>query len=74
MKAALERAGVSGDQLDLYIFGNILRTGHGQLIPRQAALKAGIPLEVDGYAVDMVCSSGMMTVMNGAMTIKAGEG
>jgi acetyl-CoA C-acetyltransferase len=73
MKAALARAGVSGDALDLYIFGNILRAGHGQLLPRQAAFKAGIPAAVDGYAVDMVCSSGMMTVMNAAMAVKAGE-
>jgi acetyl-CoA C-acetyltransferase len=73
MKAALERAGVEGKNLDLYIFGNVLRAGHGQLLPRQAAVKAGIPQEVDGYAVDMVCSSGMMSVMNAAMMIKAGE-
>ncbi|MCB0094055.1 MAG: thiolase family protein, partial [Caldilineaceae bacterium] len=73
MKAAIEKAGVQADDLDLYILGNILRTGHGQLIPRQAAVKAGIPQTVDGYAVDMVCSSGMMTVMNAAMAIKAGE-
>jgi acetyl-CoA C-acetyltransferase len=73
MKAALDRAGVDGRELDLYIFGNILRSGHGQLLPRQAAVKAGIPQEIDGYAVDMVCSSGMMTVMNAAMAIKAGE-
>ncbi len=55
------------------IFGNILRGGHGQLIPRQAAFKAGIPKEVDGMAIDMVCSSGMMSVMNAATQIKAGE-
>ncbi len=73
MKAALERAGVTGADLDLYILGNVLRAGHGQLLPRQAALKAGIPDNVDGYAVDMVCSSGMMAVMNAAMTIRAGE-
>jgi acetyl-CoA C-acetyltransferase len=73
MQGALAHAGVAGDALDLYIFGNILRAGHGQLIPRQAALKAGIPSSVDGYAVDMVCSSGMMSVMNGAMAIRAGE-
>ena len=73
MKAALARAGVDGKNLDLYIMGNILRAGHGQLIPRQAAIKAGIPQEVDGYAVDMVCSSGMMTVMNAATAIKSGE-
>jgi acetyl-CoA C-acetyltransferase len=73
MKAVLNRAGIDGKDLDLYIMGNILRAGHGQLVPRQAAIKAGIPQEVDGYAVDMVCSSGMMSVMNAATAIKAGE-
>ncbi len=73
MKAALERVGVEGGALDGYIFGNVLRGGHGQLIPRQAALKAGIPREVDGLAVDMVCSSGMMSVMTAATMIRAGE-
>jgi len=73
MRAALDRAGIEGKDLDLYIMGNILRAGHGQLVPRQAAVKAGIPQEVDGYAVDMVCSSGMMSVMNAATAIKAGE-
>ena len=73
MKAALERAQVEGAALDLVIFGNVLRAGHGQLIPRQAAIKAGIPKEIDAVAVDMVCSSGMMSVMNAATQIKAGE-
>jgi acetyl-CoA C-acetyltransferase len=73
MKAALQRAGVEGKNLDLFIFGNILKHGHGQLLPRHAAIKAGIPEDVDGYAVDMLCSSGMMSTMNGAMAIRAGE-
>ncbi|KGQ22604.1 thiolase family protein [Thermus filiformis] len=73
MRAALERAGVEGGALDLYVFGNVLRAGHGQLLPRQAALNAGIPKEVDGYAVDMVCASGMMAVMNAATAIRARE-
>ncbi|WP_448377793.1 thiolase family protein, partial [Fervidobacterium sp.] len=34
MRAALERAGVEGKDLDLYVFGNVLRAGHGQLLPR----------------------------------------
>jgi acetyl-CoA C-acetyltransferase len=42
-------------------------------VPRQAALKAGIPKEIDAMAIDMVCSSGMMSVMNAATQIKAGE-
>lgn len=73
MRGALVRAGIEGGALDLVIFGNILKHGHGQLLPRHAALKAGIPQEVDAYAVDMLCSSGMMSVINGAMTIRAGE-
>lgn len=73
MEAAVKRSGVDGADLDLYIFGNILRAGQGQLIPRQAALKAGIPKEIDGFAVDMVCSSGMMSLMQAATTIRAGE-
>jgi acetyl-CoA C-acetyltransferase len=73
MKASLDRSGISGKDLDLYIFGNILRAGQGQLIPRQAAFKAGIPDTVDGFAIDMVCSSGMMSVMQAATLIKAGE-
>ena len=73
MEATLQQAAVSGDALDLYIMGNVLRAGHGQLLPRQAAIRAGIPNHVDGYAVDMVCSSGMMAVINGATAIKAGE-
>ncbi len=73
MKAALARAGVNGGDLDFYIMGNVLRGGQGQLVPRQAAFKAGIPDSVDGMAIDMVCSSGMMSVMNAATMIRAGE-
>jgi len=73
MEAALDRADVEGDALDIFIFGNVLRAGHGQLVPRQAALQAGIPDTIDGYAVDMVCASSMMSIMNGATMIKAGE-
>ena len=73
MKGALASANVDGSALDLFIFGNVLRAGHGQLIPRQAAFKADIPKEVDGYAVDMVCSSGMLSLMNAATAIRAGE-
>ncbi len=73
MQAALERAGIEGGDLDLIIFGNVLRAGHGQLLPRQAAMKAGIPIGVDAMAIDMVCSSGMMSLMSAATHIKAGE-
>ncbi|MBC1194247.1 thiolase family protein [Microcystis aeruginosa BLCCF158] len=73
MKSALEIANLPPEALDLYIFGNVLGSGHGQLIPRQAAIKAGIPVSVDGYRVDMVCSSGMIAVSNAATSIRARE-
>lgn len=73
MRGALDKGDVSGEQLDLYIFGNVLRAGHGQLIPRQAALKAGIPSNIDGFAVDMVCSSGMMSIINATAILRSGD-
>ncbi len=73
MRAAMDRAGLNGKHLDLYVFGNVLRAGHGQLLPRQAALQAGIPDTVDGYAVDMVCSSAMMSVHSAANAIRVGD-
>lgn len=73
MKAVLERANLQGGDLDFYIMGNVLRAGHGQLLPRQAAVRAGIPTNIDGYGLDMVCSSGMMATMNGAMMIRCGD-
>jgi acetyl-CoA C-acetyltransferase len=73
MAAALGRAGVDGQDLDLVIMGHVLRGGHGQLVPRQAAFAAGIPSHVDALAVDMVCSSGMAAVITAASQIRAGE-
>lgn len=70
MRAALERSGIKGSDLDLYVFGQVLRAGQGQLPPRQAAIAAGIPNTVDGYAVDMVCASGMQATASGALAIK----
>ena len=73
MRAAVERAGIQPADLSLYVFGNVLRGGHGQLLPRQAALEAGIPPEVSGFAVDMVCSSGMMSLVTAASLIRSGS-
>jgi acetyl-CoA C-acetyltransferase len=73
MRQTLVAAGVDGKALDGYVFGNILKHGHGQLLTRHAAIKAGIPVEVDGYGLDMLCSSGMQAVMNGDTSIRAGD-
>ena len=73
MSAALDRGGVDGAALDGYIFGHVLTAGHGQLVPRQAALKAGIPDTVDGFHVNMVCSSGMVAGMSALAFIQSGQ-
>ena len=73
MKAVLEEASVSGGALDLVLMGNVLRAGRGQLIARQAALKAGISPQVDAVSMDMVCSSGMMSVITAASYIRSGS-
>ncbi|MEM3863436.1 MAG: thiolase family protein [Metallosphaera sp.] len=70
IREALNRANLDPSRVEITIMGNVLRAGHGQDVARQAALKAGIPWEVDGYSVDMVCSSGMMSVTNAAQIIK----
>ncbi|NBW93691.1 MAG: acetyl-CoA C-acyltransferase, partial [Bacteroidetes bacterium] len=72
MAASIERSGAPAEALDMVIFGNILRAGQGQLVTRQAARKAGVPDSVDGFTVDMVCSSGMLSLMQAATMIKAG--
>jgi acetyl-CoA C-acetyltransferase len=73
INATLKQAGISGEVLDLYVLGNVLKAGHGQCLARQAACKVGIPESVSGYAIDMVCASGMMSVINAATAISAGE-
>lgn len=73
IKAAVERAGVDPKDLGIVYMGHIIRAGHGQNTARQAALKAGIPPEVDNVTVDMVCSSGMMAIINAAQGIMAGD-
>jgi acetyl-CoA C-acetyltransferase len=73
IKGALERGKVAAANVDLSIMGNILRSGHGQDVARQAAVMAGIPVEKDAYTIDMVCSSGMMSMINAAQMIKCGD-
>ena len=74
MRAALDKAGLTGAELEGYIFGNVISGGLGQHVARQAAFKAAIPDNVDGYHVNMVCSSGMVAVMNAATHIRGGVG
>jgi len=72
-KAALERAGITGDKVDEVMFGCVLTAGLGQNVARQVAIGAGVPQEVPAYTVGMVCGSGMKAVIEGARAIMAGD-
>ena len=72
MRAAVDRAQLDPARLDLVMFGQVLGGGHGQLVPRQAARRAGLPDQVDALSLDMVCSSGMMSIMTACAYIRAG--
>ena len=72
VKAAVERAGVAGDDIDRIYMGCVLPAGLGQAPARQAALKAGLPLSVQATTVNKVCGSGMQTVIMGAEALASG--
>ena len=72
VKAALADAGIKPKQVDELICGNILSAGLGQGIGRQVAVKAGIPVEVCAYSLNMLCGSGMKAVLSAAGAIQAG--
>jgi acetyl-CoA C-acetyltransferase len=73
IKAALEKAGVSGDQVDYVIMGQVLQAGAGQIPARQAANKGGIPLDVPALTVNKVCLSGINAIALADQLIRAGE-
>jgi acetyl-CoA C-acetyltransferase len=71
--AALERAGLNGDQIDEVLFGHVIQTGQGQVTSRQAAFKGGIPMTVPSMTIDKACLSGTATIADADMHIRAGE-
>lgn len=73
IEAALERAGVAKEQVDEVIFGNVLQAGLGQNPARQAAVKAGLPVEVSAYTINKVCGSGLKSVNLAAQAIMTGD-
>ncbi|MFV0645895.1 MAG: thiolase family protein [Sphingomonadaceae bacterium] len=73
VKAAVERAGVKGDDVDRVYMGCVLPAGLGQAPARQATLKAGLPRSVQATTVNKVCGSGMQTVIMGAEALASGS-
>ncbi len=70
---ALERAGITGDQIDEVLFGHVIQAGQGQITSRQAALKGGIPMTVPSTTINKVCLSGMTAIADADIRIRAGE-
>jgi len=73
VRAAVERAGVDGDDIDRIYMGCVLPAGLGQAPARQAAIKAGLPKSVQATTVNKVCGSGMQTVIMGAEALASGN-
>jgi acetyl-CoA C-acetyltransferase len=73
IKAALERAGIAGDQVDYVIMGHVLQAGTGQITARQAAVRGGIPMGVPAVTVNKVCLSGLDAIALADQLIGYGE-
>ncbi|MET9960911.1 acetyl-CoA C-acetyltransferase [Streptomyces sp. NPDC006326] len=73
IKSALERAGIAGDQVQYVIMGQVLQAGAGQIPARQAAVKAGIPMNVPALTINKVCLSGLDAIALADQLIRAGE-
>jgi acetyl-CoA C-acetyltransferase len=71
--AALERAGITPEQVEYVFMGQVLQAGQGQITARQAAVKAGIPMTVPATTINKVCLSGLNTIHLADLAIQAGE-
>ncbi|MGB4587829.1 MAG: acetyl-CoA C-acetyltransferase [Clostridiaceae bacterium] len=73
VKGALEKIGLSPDEVDEVILGNVLQAGLGQNVARQVSIHSGIPIEVPSLTINKVCGSGLKAVQLAAQAIMAGE-
>ena len=73
IKEALKRAGVAPEQVDHVYMGCVIQAAQGQNVARQAAIKAGLPIEVPAITINVVCGSGLKCVNDAATMIMAGE-
>lgn len=73
IEEVLKRSGVSGEELDEVIMGNVIQAGLGQNVSRQAAVYGGVPFSVPTFTVNKVCGSGLKSIMLAADSIKLGD-
>ncbi len=74
LASMIEKNNIDVNCIDEVIIGNVLPAGLGQGIGRQVSIKSGIPTSIPAYSLNMVCGSGMKTVMNAYSNVKAGLG
>lgn len=73
IKNALERAGVPASEVEHVYMGCVIQAGQGQNVARQAAIKAGLPIEAPAVTINVVCGSGLNCVNLAAQMVKSGE-
>lgn len=73
IKAAMERSGVDGAEIDEVLFGHVLQAGEGQITARQAAVAGGLPMTVPSVTINKVCLSGMSAIGLADRSIRLGE-
>lgn len=73
IKGALEKAGVSGDQVDYLIMGQVIQAGAGQNPARTAGIAAGLPMSLPSITINKVCLSGVNAIAMADQMIRAGE-
>nr|WP_277352013.1 acetyl-CoA C-acetyltransferase [Rhodococcus sp. HNM0563] len=73
IKGALDKAGVAPEKVDYVIMGQVLTAGAGQIPARQAAVAAGIPMDVPALTINKVCLSGLNAIAMADQLIRAGE-
>ncbi len=73
IKAALEKAGITGDQVEYVVMGHVIQAGAGQITARQAAVKGGVPMDVPAITINKVCLSGINAIALADQMIRAGE-
>ena len=73
IKALLDRQGLKPEDVDEVVLGCVLQTALGQNISRQALIKAGIPVEKTAYTINMVCGSGLRSIMLASQSVMCGD-
>ncbi|MGH3333341.1 MAG: acetyl-CoA C-acetyltransferase [Nocardioidaceae bacterium] len=73
IKGALAKAGISGEQVEYVIMGQVIQAGAGQITARQAAVKGGVPMDIPAITINKVCLSGINAIALADQLIRAGE-